>query len=201
MRLLQSDVSPYVRKVRVTLHETGQEADVEMVKIATTALNPDPRVLTANPSGRIPALERDDGPTLYDSRVICRFLDDRARANLYPASRLWDVLTLEATGDGIMDSTVAMSYEMRLRPEEKQFSDWIEAQWAKAERSMAALESRWMGLLSGPVTMGHISLGCALAYIDFRHGGRDWRARHATLANWFEGFAARPSMQATAPQG
>ena len=201
MKLLQSDASPFVRKVRVTLHETGQQDDVEMVKVTTTALNPDPRVLAANPTGRIPALERDDGPTLYDSRVICRFLDDRAKANLYPASRLWDVLTLEATGDGIMDSTVAMSYERRLRPQEKQFEDWIEAQWAKADRTMGALEAMWMGVLSGPVTMGHISVGCALAYIDFRHGARDWRAKHATLAKWFEGFNARPSMVATAPQG
>ena len=94
MKLIFSPLSPFVRKVHVLLHETGQLGDVEVVDVATTPLDTDPQAAAANPLGKIPALVRADGPTLYDSRVITRYLDDRAGGNMYPQTRLWDVLTL-----------------------------------------------------------------------------------------------------------
>ena len=103
MTLLGALASPFVRKVRVLLMETGQD-DIAMQEVATTPVATAPEVAAANPVGKIPALIRDDGPTLYDSRVICRFLDARARAGFYPEARLWDTLTLEATAEGIMSS-------------------------------------------------------------------------------------------------
>ena len=155
-----------------------------------------------NPLGKIPTLERDDGPALYDSRVICRYLDDLAGGRLYPEKpRLWETLTLEATGDGIMEAAVLMVYEERTRPEEQRFAPWVEGQWAKIARALDALEARWLAHLAGPLDAGQIAVGCALGYVDFRHAARDWRAGRPGLAAWEARFAARPAMQATRPVG
>ncbi len=115
MKLLKAGPSPFVRKVLVTLHETDQYDAVEQVQVTASPLTPDPNLIAANPVGKIPALIRDDGPTLYDSRVICRFLDHRAQTGLYPEVRQFDTLTLEATADGIMDAAVLIVYEERFR--------------------------------------------------------------------------------------
>lgn len=201
MQLLSAGASPFVRKVRVLIHDTGQAGDVELVDVVTSPLATDPAVAAANPVGKIPALIRSDGPAIYDSRVICRYLDARAESRLYPESRLWDVLTLEATADGIMDAAVLMVYEGRARPEDKRHEPWVEAQWARVVRSLDGIESRWMGHLAGRLDMGHIAVGCALGYLDFRHGERNWRQGHDALAAWYAEFAKRPSMEATAPAG
>ena len=200
MQLLGASASPFVRKVRVLLHETGQ-TDVEFVEVVTTALKTDSAVAAANPTGKIPALVRPDGPAIYDSRVICRFLDDRADAGLYPESRLWETLTLEATADGIMEAAVLIVYEGRLRPEEFHYEPWLDAQWGKVTRALDALEARWMGHLAGKLDAGQIAVGCALGYLDFRHDARKWRQGHDALAAWYEDFAKRDSMLATMPQG
>ncbi|ANT59911.1 MULTISPECIES: glutathione S-transferase [unclassified Salipiger] len=199
MKLLQAGPSPFVRKVLVTLHETGQYEDVEMVQVTASPLTPDPALVSANPVGKIPALVRADGPTLYDSRVICRFLDARAEAGLYPESRIWDTLTLEATGDGIMDAAVLIIYEERFRPREQVSMEWIEGQWSKVSRALDALNTRWMSHLAGRVDMGHISVACALGYLDFRHDARKWRVGREALAEWYDAFSQRPAMQATDP--
>jgi glutathione S-transferase len=149
----------------------------------------------------VPALIRPDGCTLYDSRVITRFLDARADAGLYKERRIWEVLTLEATADGIMDAAVLMVYEGRVRPEEKRYDVWVDAQWSKIEGALDALVARWMSHLAGPIDAGQIAIGCALGYLDFRHGDRDWRTGRAELASWYEAFSQRPSMAATAPAG
>ncbi len=199
MKLLKSAASPFVRKVLVTLHETGQLDDVEMLDVTNTPLAPDSAVAAANPVGKIPALIRNDAPTLYDSRVICRFLDQRAQAGLYPDRRLFDTLTLEATADGMMEAAVLIVYEERFRALEQVSLDWIEGQWLKIARSLDALETRWMSHLSGKLDMGQIAIGCALGYLDFRHDARKWRTGHDSLATWYDGFAARASMAATSP--
>lgn len=200
MQLLISPASPYVRKVRVLIREADLMGTVEEINVATTPLDSAPEVIAANPMGKIPALIRADGPGIYDSRVITRFLDDLAGANLYPQSRIWEILTLEATADAIMDATVAMSYEARFRPAERQSSEWVEAQWAKAARGIAAVNSRWMSHLTGPINIGQIGVACALSYIDLRHDGRGWRNGNEALANWHTDFAARDSMLATRPE-
>lgn len=200
MRLYFSPTSPYVRKVMVLLHETGQLADVELVTGSGSPVDPGTAPLEANPLGKVPALERPDGPALYDSRVICQYLDDRAKAGLYPqGARRWDTLTVEATGDGILDAALLMVYEGRLRPEELRFAPWVEGQWAKVDRALDVLETRWMAHLEGPLDAGQIAVGCALGYLDLRHGARGWRNGRPRLAAWHGGFAARPSMTATNP--
>lgn len=200
MQLISAPASPFVRKVRVTLIETGQDSDVELVPVATTALNTAPEAAAANPLGKIPALLRPDGPALYDSRVICRYLVARAGANLYPEDRLWDVLTLEATADGLMDAAVLMVYENRLRPADMVFEPWVEGQWNKVATALDVLNERWVSHLLGPQTMGQIAVGCALGYLDFRHDQRNWRKGRDGLADWYATFSTRDSMVATAPK-
>jgi len=194
MKLLVAGPSPFVRKVRVLIRETGQQDVVEEVDVVASPTGPDAALIAANPAGKIPALIRAEGPALYDSRVICRFLDDRAKAGLYPESRLWETLTLEASADALMDAAVLMVYEDRFRNEGEKSQAWVDGQAAKIERVLEAVNTRWMSHLAGPLDMSHIAIGCALGYLDLRQPKNNWRARHDGLARWFTEFNARPSM-------
>ncbi len=198
MELLGSGASPFVRKVRVLAAEAGI-TDIPYVEVKTTPMGGEDKINAANPLGKIPALVRDNGPTIYDSNVVCRYLDDRAGSGFYPKARLWETLTLEATGDGIMEAALGIVYEKRLRPEALWWPDWFEAQWVKVARALDAIERQWMSHLHGPVDMGQISVACALGYLDLRHGDRNWRDGRDALAAWYKGFSERPSMVATAP--
>lgn len=196
-----STTSPFVRMAAVVLRELKLEGEATEVAISTTPLATDPRLAGRNPLGKIPTLERPEGAALYDCRVICRYLDDRAGGRLYPGKpRLWDTLVLEATGHGIADAAVLMVYEGRLRAEEARSAAWVEAQWGKVARALDALEERWMAHLAGPLDAGQIAVGCALGYLDFRHGARGWRQGRPALTAWEARFAERPAMAATRPQ-
>lgn len=197
--LYHSPTSPYVRKVVVLIAEAGITG-IAQVAAAGNPVDPATMPVDQNPLGKIPALARPDGPALYDSRVICRYLDTMVEGQFYPeAPRLWDTLTLEATADGILDAAVLMVYETRIRPEQHRFAPWVEGQWSKIDRALDAVETRWLDHLSGPMDIGQIAVGCALGYLDFRHSARDWRNGRPGLAEWEAGFARRPSMQATMP--
>ncbi len=200
MKLYHSHTSPYVRKVMILLHETDQLNDVEIFTSYTSPTSPMEGLAAKNPLMKLPALERTEGPTLYDSRVICAFLDGRVEAGLYgQGPRRYETMTLEATGDGILDAALSMTYETRLRPEGVRWDDWTEAQWGKIEAACRVLNTRWMAHLSGPLDMGQIAVACALAYVEFRHGSRDWRNGNDALTAWFEAFSTRDSFQATVP--
>ena len=143
MELLGSPASPFVRKVCVMIAEAGI-ADVPLVQVTASPLGGEDRLNAANPLGKIPALIRPDAPTLYDSRVITRFLDAQYGAGFYPEARLWDVLTIEATADGIMDAAVGLTYERRFRAPEIQFAQWMDGQWTKIARALDVLEGQWL---------------------------------------------------------
>lgn len=200
LRLYRSPTSPFVRKVAVMLDELGLTGEVEMVEAGGTPVDPGGMPLGQNPLGKIPVLERPDGPAIYDSRVISRYLDDRAGGRLYPAPpALWQTLTLEATADGILDAAVLMVYETRVRPEERRFEPWVEGQWSKIARALDVIESRWMSHLAGPLDAAQIAVGCALGYLDFRVPERAWRNGRPALDGWEARFRDRPSMAATVP--
>ena len=201
MRLIYSPASPFVRKVVVLMYEAGLSDEVTLNPVATTALNTADDARAANPLGKIPALVRDGDSTIFDSRVICRYLNDLAGSNLYPADRIWDVLTLEALADGIMESAVSMVYEVRLRPENEQSPAWIDAQWSKVTHALAALEADQFAAATGDVNMGQLAVACALGYLDFRHAGRNWQADFPKLAAWQQQIGQRASMMATTPAG
>ena len=199
MQLIASPLSPFVRKVRVLLIEADLEGQVEVVNVTTTPLDTDAQAAAANPLGKIPALIREGGVTLHDSRVITRYLDAAAGGGFYPPARLWEVLTLEATAEGVMEAAVLMTYEARFRPEDKQHAPWVEGQWVKIDRALDAIEARWMSHLAGPLDMSHVATGCALGYLDLRHEVRDWRKGRPGLEAWYAQFAQRDSMVRTAP--
>ena len=171
LELFYSQASPYVRKVRAAAIEIGTELTLIPASASPVARSPD--LVAANPLGKLPCLRLADGELLYDSRVICRYLDARTGAGLYPAApRLWDSLTLEATADGILDAALLMVYESRIRPEARRHEPWVEGQWAKIARALDAVETRWMPQLESPLNIGQIAIGAMLGYLDFRHADR-----------------------------
>jgi glutathione S-transferase len=203
MKLRYSAASPYVRKVMIVAVETGQEKKIEKQPIQVLPTKINEEIARENPLMKVPALTLDDGTVLYDSPVICEYLDTlHSGAKLFPAAGAarWTALRQQALGDGILDAAILNRYENFLRPENLRWKEWIDGQLAKVWQGVAALEAE-VPKLSGPLTIGQITAGCALGYLDFRYAKDDWRAKHKKLAGWYEDFAKRPSMQATVPQG
>lgn len=203
MKLYHAPVSPFVRMVRVLLHETGLSNRVELLPVAGTPVAPGSLPLAQNPIGKIPVLETPEG-MLHDSRVICRYIDHLAGGVAYPSPpALWDVLVVEATAHGMAEAAVLIVYEGRVRPPEMQSADWTQAQWARVARAVAVLERDRMPQLEAArdvPDMGQVAVAVALDYCDFRLPARDWRTGHPRLAAWHAAFAARPSMLATDPR-
>lgn len=201
MKLYHSPTSPYVRKVMLLLHETGMTDRVTLVNGQGTPLAPNDATLAATPLGKIPALTRPDGPTLFDSRVICRYLDSiHSGRRLYPdAPALWTTLTLEALADGVLDAALLGVYERRFRPEPLRFPEWVDAQMGKIGRALDALEREWLAHLRGPTDMGALAVAAALGYLDFRYPDMAWRATRPGLAEWLTIAAQRLGFAETAP--
>jgi glutathione S-transferase len=203
MKLYYAPTSPFVRKVMIALHESSMLDQVEVTSVAVNPFAPGDVVPSRNPLGKIPCLELADGTTLYDSRVITRYIASLAPAsNLYPDDdTLWEALTLEATADGIMEAAVTMTYEVRIRPEDKIFAEFLDAQWLKIDRALGALESRWMPYLNDQKNLPVLAIADALGYVDLRLDARNWRDNHAELAAWEAEIRERPSIAATIPVG
>lgn len=198
LRLHYSPASPFARKVRIVIEELGRGAEVELLSATTAPTGTGATPVPGNPLGKVPTLERGDGPALFDSRVICRYLAEGS--SLYPKGEaLWEVLTLEAIGDGLMDAAIAIAYETRFRSEEMRSADWVNGQWNKINRALDVLENRWMAHLYGPLDMGQIAVGSALGYLEFRQPQFAWREGRASLAAWYQKLSERPSFAATAP--
>ena len=201
MKLHYNVASPYVRKVMAVAIETGQGDRLEPVVRMMTPVRPDTDLVQDNPLGKIPCLITDEGAALYDSRVICEYLDSLHEGRkMFPAAgpARWTALRRQAQGDGMLDAAVGTRYETFLRPQERRWPEWIEAQKQKFRRALDALEAE-AGAFGDTVDIGTIAIGCALGYLDFRYGDEDWRGNRPELAAWFDRFAARPSMAKTAP--
>lgn len=202
MKLFHNIASPFVRKVRVLAAETGQSARIELVQSVFTPVQPDRELFASNPLGKIPTLLLDDGTALYDSRVICEYLDSLHEGpKMFPAlgPARWAALTRQAQGDGILDAAVGTRYELALRDPSRQWPEWIENQRQKYRRSLDALEAE-SGSLDGAVDIGVITAACALGYLDFRYPDEGWRDARPGLAGWYAAFRERESMRTTAPE-
>jgi glutathione S-transferase len=200
MKLHHNDMSPFVRKVMVLASEAGLAARIEPVKRMMTPGSPDAALCADNPLGKIPCLVTDDGMALYDSRVICAYLDslhDGPKMVPQDGAARWTALRREALGDGILDAAINARYETFLRPQELRWAEWILNQKQKVARGLDALEDED---LAG-VDIGTITVGCALGYLDFRYADEDWRSSRPRLAAWYATFADRPSMAATVSVG
>jgi glutathione S-transferase len=203
MKLRYSPTSPYVRKVSVFAIETGLAARLERIPTVVAPTKPNEEVARENPLVKVPSLTTDDGLVLYDSPVICEYLDTlHEPPKLFPPSgrARWIALRQQALGDGILDAAILGRYEIT-RPKEYQWQDWMDAQMRKVRNALQSLEmSLEAGELGGPVTIGHVTIGCALGYLDFRYKTEEWRGRYRRLATWFAEFEKRPSMQETIPR-
>jgi glutathione S-transferase len=202
MKLYFSSASPYVRKVTVTAIETGLDKKIEQVPTTVVPVKPNADLARDNPLMKVPTLATDGGETLFDSRVICEYLDSlHDGRKLIPASggERWRVLRLQALGDGLLDAGILSRYEQVLRPAEKQWSDWISGQAKKAVQSLDMLEAD-SDALAGPIDLGQITVACALGWFEFRKPIGDIRGGRPKLFRWYDEFAKRPSMQATVPK-
>jgi len=199
MILRSSPASPFARKVKIAAHVLGLIDKIDII-VADT-LNPEDPLRTRNPLGKIPALTLDDGTTLYDSRVIVEYLDHVAGGGkIIPETgkERFEVLTLQALADGVMDAALLQVYETRFRDEDKRSSKWVEHQSGKVTRGLDALEVHVPHLSPVP-NLGAITVACALGYLDLRFG-EGWRTGRPRLTAWLADFAARvPGYAATMP--
>jgi len=199
MKLYFNPASPYVRKVRVTAHEVGLTDRIELIGISLTPVNPQDGLRASNPLGKIPALILEDGSALYDSPVICEYLDALAGGNrIFPATGAarWTALRRQALADGIMDAAVLTRYEEAVRPKELRWQQWVDGQFLKIRTALDVLEGESLG---EAFDIGTLSIACALGYLDLRFPGEDWRTRRPRLTAWAASLGKRPSLAATAP--
>jgi glutathione S-transferase len=198
MKLFYSPTSPYVRKVRIAAIELGLEEQIDL--IVTNPWENPPELADANPLGKVPALLTSNNEILFDSPVICEYLDSlNSEVALFPASgeARWDALREQALADGILDAAVMIRYDS-LRPEAEQYSDMRIRQINVIRRALISLCSE-MTRLIGPVTIGQIAVACALGYLDFRLPEEDWHKLHPKLDCWYASWMERESMQVTMP--
>ncbi len=196
MKLFYSANSPYVRKVMVCAQLRGLDQRIEKIE---TNPHASPAALVAeNPLSKVPCLLTEDKFALFDSPVICEYLDTMGDAlALFPpaGSARWVALRLQAVGDGTLDAAVARRMES-VKPHETARTAFMDRQKQAVDRALAMLERETLGALTD---IGSVSVACALGYLDFRFGPDDWRAAHPQLAAWFASIAQHPAITATAP--
>jgi glutathione S-transferase len=202
MTLFYSPASPFVRKIMVLLHETGQLQKVDLHNVQLSPVAPNSDVVARNPSGKIPALQLSNGDTLHDSRVILDYLDHQHSGEpVIPRNgpQRWQRLTLASLADAILDAAVLIRYETALRPEELHWPQWLEGQQAKIERALSEFEAQADTEALNTFDIATISLACALGYLDFRQPELAWRERFPKLASWYSEVSQRDSLSKTQP--
>ncbi|WP_109476126.1 glutathione S-transferase family protein [Paraburkholderia sp. C35] len=196
MQVYYSPFSPFVRKVLVCAAELG--IDVERLPSSAHPVTRDQTIVAINPLGKVPTCFADDGNVLYDSRVICEYLDaTAAQPRLFPANGAarWQSLREQALADGMIEAALLMRYEQVIRPDGLRYQPWFDGQHEKIVSTLAQLES-WVPAFGERVDIGTISIACALSYLDLRFPDEGWR-KHAALAAWHARFCDRESMITT----
>ncbi|OYQ32375.1 hypothetical protein CHU95_16360 [Niveispirillum lacus] len=200
MKLYVAKTSPYARKVLALAME---KQALDRLQVVTIDPWSDPAdLLSAIPSGKVPALVTDEGWCLGESWAIADYLD-----NILPGRRLlpdagpdrWRSLRLSALAQGLLDAAFSAVVERR-RPLGEQSPGWVDRQIAAIARSLPAMETAVPDLYADNAGLGALSVACALDYLDLRHGDLDWRTDHPDLANWLAGIIDRPSLRATDPR-
>lgn len=200
MKLYWSSRSPFVRKVMIFAHECGLASHIECERTLVAMSKPNAALLPVNPTGKIPTLVLDDGSVLYDSTVICEYLDSLHKGRLlFPQAgpSRWTALRRHALGNNLTDNLMLWRNEM-LRPPAQQSAETLAAFELKVRNAVAALDREAAALANDPVSIGHVAIACALGYIDFRFAHLGWRTGHDGIAGWYDEFAQRPSMTLTA---
>lgn len=200
MKLRHSTTSPFARKCVIAAMECGLDDRVEVVPTSPFAADTD--LGRDNPLGKVPCLITESGEPLFDSPVICEYLDSlHDGVKLFPASggARWAQLRLQALGDGILDAAVAKRVETAMRPEDKRWPSWIERQDLAIRRALDVLEQDCGGW-GRDFLIGQITVACALGYLDLRFKDDDWRKGRPALAGWFAEASLRPSVAGSAPK-
>ena len=198
MKLHWSPKSPYVRKVMVCAHELQLLPQIELVRSVAAMLKPNAVLMRDNPLSKIPTLVLDNGDTLFDSAVICEYLNDLGRGTLFPANGAarWQALRWQTFGAGLMDALILWRNE-RERDDGSRSTQLIDAFSVKTCAALAQLEIEAERLQDEQFSIGHVTLGCALSYIDFRFATLGWRGQAPALARWHAGVQTRPAFLAT----
>jgi glutathione S-transferase len=199
MKLHWSPRSPFVRKVMIVAYERGLLDRLKCVRTVAAMTTPHVELMRDNPLSKIPTLVLDDGSALYDSPVICEYLDALdGKPQLFPTAREPRLIALrrQALGDGFLDLLVLARNE-RLRDEPSQAH--LTSTAVRTAAVLDSLEHEADALAASGFDIGHIAIGCALSYLDFRFAQEDWRKDHARLTIWHAVFAARASVEATRP--
>ena len=197
MKLHWSPRSPFVRKVMVAAHETGLVDRLSLVRTVVAMKSTNKGLLPDNPLSKLPTLVLDDGTPLYDSVVICEYLDTlHDSPKLFPSDvkAKWTALRRHALGDGLLELLILWRNE---REREHPAPAFLTSFQEKFDASLSALENDAAAIAAPPFGIGHVAIGCALSYIDFRFPDLDWRADHPQIAAWHKTFAERPSARAT----
>jgi len=201
MKLHWSPRSPFVRKVMVVIHDVGVVERIERVRTVAAMMKPHPDLMVDNPLSKIPTLVLDDGTVLYDSSVICEYLDhlhDGPKLFPEPFEERMTALRRQALGDGLLDALVLWRGELS-RPVGQQSRPYLESFSVRNEATLTALEREAPAFEASAYSIGHVAIGCALSYLDFRFADRQWRRDHPQLARWHATFSARASVRATEP--
>jgi glutathione S-transferase len=197
MKLHWSPRSPFVRKVMIVAHELGLADRLDCVRTVAATTQPHEGLMRDNPLSKLPTLVLADGTVIYDSPVICEYFDglhDGAKLIPAPMPARMTVLRWQALGDGMLDFLLLWRNELA-RP--TQSEPHLNSYRVRRAKCLAALEAEADVLARTPYGIGHIAIGCALSYLDFRFADEPWREAHPRLAAWHATIAARPSFRAT----
>lgn len=198
MELLYTPRSPYVRKVRVTLIELGLHDQIKFNQMNLD--QPAPELSKNNPLGKVPTLVIEEGNAIFNSSLICEYLDSLGKQpKLFPPTgpARWTALRRHSLANGILDALTTRRHEAR-RPEGERSSSAMQKQKVKSDAGLAVLE-REAGSLGSIISIGEIAIGCCLGYLDFRFPDEPWRPVCPELAKWFDVFSKRKSMIETMP--
>jgi glutathione S-transferase len=196
-----SPLSPFVRKVMCCVHELGLESRVRCIRTKVASQVPNLALIADNPLIRIPTLVLENGQALFDSVVICEYLDSLgADASLYPAGgeARWQALRWQALGDGLCDTLIAWRHERDRQPEQ-QIQALLDGARLKVDSTLDQLEQEVARLEAAPFGIGHVAVGCALGYLGVRFADLAWQAGRPMLTRWQAQFEARPSSQQSKP--
>ena len=198
MKLHWSPKSPYVRKVMILVEELHAAKDIELVRSVAAMTQPNKQLMLDNPLSKIPTLVLNDGTKLFDSVVICEYLNDHYKGELFPSNdqEKWQSLRWHALGDGFLDALILWRNE---RERAVPLDSLIAAFELKAMMTLDVLESEVKDIQSSNFTIGVVALVCALGYLDYRFDALNWRSRAPKLAQWYEAIERRPSVHNTLP--
>lgn len=199
MKLHWSSRSPYVRKVMICVYELGIADRIERISSVVSLSQPNAAVMRDNPLGRIPTLILDDGRVFHDSLLICEYLNSECHGTLFPekGEARWTALRRHALGNGLLDALLLWRSEMG-KPMARQTPEWLSTFALKTRNALKVIEADADAMAKTPLDIGHVGIGAALAYLDFRFGDFSWRQSHPRADAWMQQFSQRESVTKTA---